>query len=102
MELWHFVWMLAGVTGLTAAGLTGNGWAMATGRAPDIWMLSSYSMATPLKAMALTIYAPLALVKSGLSDLGNNPAFALIVIAAGLFWSFIQGVFILTTFFGIT
>jgi hypothetical protein len=102
MQLYYFVWALAAVTGLTAAGLAGNGWAMATGRRPTIWMLSEYSVSMPLKVLALIAYAPLAVVKSGFSYIDHNPVFAVMVVLAGLFWSFMQGVFILTTFFGFT
>ena len=102
MELYHFVWMLAAVTGLTAGGLAGNGWAMVTGQRPSLWMLSEYSVSLPLKVLALITYAPLALVKSGLSYVDTNPVFAVMVMIAGLFWSFLQGVFILTQFFGFT
>ena len=102
METWHFIWMLAAITGLTAGGLAGNGWAMVTGRRPDIWMLSEHSVSMPLKVLALITYAPLALVRNGLSSIDSNPVFAMLVMIAGLFWSFIQGVFILTQFFGFT
>ncbi len=102
METWHFIWVLAAITGLTAGGLAGNGWAMATGRRPDIWMLSEYSVSMPLKVLALIAYAPLAMVKSGLSYFDSNPVFAVMVTIAGLLWSFVQGVFILTQFFGFT
>ncbi len=102
MELWHFIWLLAALTGLTAAGLAGNGWAMVTGEHPHLWMLARYSATTPLRAIALVAYAPLGIVKSGVADMGHNPLFALLVISFGLVWSFLQGVFILTTFFGFT
>lgn len=102
MELYHVVWVLAAVTGLTSAGLAGNGWAVVTGQRPSIWMLTEYSVSMPLKVLALITYAPLAVVKSGLSYVDSNPVFAMMVMIAGLFWSFLQGVFILTTFFGYT
>ncbi len=102
MQLWQFVWILAAVTGMTAAGLIGNCWAIVTGRRPDIWMLSSYGVTTPLRALALMAYAPLALVRTGLSYVDYNPVFAMMVLATGLLWSFLQGVFILTAFFGFT
>ena len=102
METWQFVWALAALTGLTAGGLAGNGWAMVTGRRPDIWMLSEYSVSMPLKVLALITYTPLAMVKSGLSYVDSNPVFAVMVMIAGLLWSFVQGVFILITFFGFT
>lgn len=102
METYQFIWVLTGIAGLVSAGLAGNGWALATGRFPSIWMLSTYSAATPLKTLVLCVYAPLGIVKAGLSDLDHNPAFAVLLLAVGLVWSFLQGVFILTTFFGFT
>ncbi len=65
-------------------------------------MLADYSVSMPLKVLALITYAPLAVVKSGLSYIDSNPVFAVMVTLTGLFWSFMQGVFILTTFFGYT
>ena len=102
METWQFVWILAALTGLTAGGLAGNGWAIVTGERPSLWMLSQYSVSMPLKVVALIVYAPLALVKSGVSYVDSNPVFAALVTIAGLFWSFVQGVFILITCFGFT
>lgn len=102
MQTWHFIWMLAALTGVASAGLTASGWAMVTGEHPSIWMLSRYSMATPLKAAALTVYAPLALIRAGLGHLDQNPVLAVLIAATGLLWSFLQGVFILTQVFGFT
>lgn len=102
MEIWHFVWMLAAVTGLVAAGVTGSGWAVVTGRRPSIWLLADYSVTTPVRAFVLAVYAPLALVRAGLEFTGQNPVLSLLMLGLGLFWSFLQGVFILTTFFGFT
>lgn len=102
MELWHFVWLLAALTGLAAAGLVGSGWATVTGERLGLAMLASYRVTTPLRALVLLIHAPLALVRAGLWYLGYNPIFAFLLLGAGVFWSFLQGVFILTTFFGFT
>ena len=102
METWHFIWALAALTGLTTAGIAGSGWALVTGERPSIWILSTYSVATPLRVAALVFYAPLAMVKAGLGYMDHNPVFAMMVLATGLVWSFMQGVFILTTFFGFT
>lgn len=102
METWHFIWLLAGFTGIVSSGLVGSGWAVVTGERPNIWMLSTYSVATPLRAVALMAYAPLATVKAGLAHSDQNPVLGMMFLAAGLLWSFLQGVFILTTFFGFT
>lgn len=102
MELFQFVWILAGITGITAAGLIGTGWTIVTGTRPSIWLLSRYSPAMPLVVFALVGYGPLAVTKAGLSDIDNNPAFGMLLLATGLVWSFLQGVFILTAVFGLT
>ena len=102
MESYHFVWMLAAVTGMAAAGLAGSGWAVVTGRRPQLRLLAEYHATTPLRALALIIYAPLGLMNAGAGVLGENPAFSIVLVAAGLVWGFMQGVFILTTFFGFT
>jgi hypothetical protein len=102
METWHFVWMLAAVTGLVVAGLTGSFWSLLTGERPSLAMLEDFSPMAPLKGMALVVYAPLAVTRAGLTSIDLNPVFALIVAGIGLVWSFLQGVFIMTTFFGFT
>lgn len=102
METWHFVWLLAAVTGIVAAGIAGSGWVLVTGDRPRIWMLATYSVSMPIKLVALIIYAPLALIRAGLSYLDQNPLLGFAIAGAGLLWSFVQGAFILTTFFGFT
>lgn len=102
METYYFVWVLTGIAGLVAAGLAGSACALATGSQPTIWLLSRYSWTMPLKTLALCVYAPLGIVKIGLSDIEHNPALALMLLALGMVWSFLQGVFILNTFFGFT
>jgi hypothetical protein len=102
METYHFIYALAILTGLVPAGLAGSSWAIATGNAPRIGLLYRIDYLTPLKVLALIIYAPLGIVRAGLAYLDENPFVAFPVLAAGLSWSFLQGVFILTTFFGYT
>ena len=102
MESFHVVWLLAAFTGLAAAGLVGNGWALIAGRPPHIRLLAENHFHSPLRALALVIYAPLALVNAGTATVNENPVFAIFLVGFGLLWSFMQGVFILTTFFGFT
>ncbi len=102
METWHFVFALAAMTGLVSAGLAGSAWALATGHPPRPGILYRLDLLTPLKVLALCTYAPLGLVKTGLWYLEYNPFIAIPVVTLGLGWSFLQGVFILTTFFGYT
>ncbi|MBC8037744.1 MAG: hypothetical protein H7X89_11075 [Rhizobiales bacterium] len=102
METWHFVYMLAAVTGLVSAGVAGSAWALATGQTPRIGMLYHFDSLTPLKVLALCLYAPLGVAKAGLWYLEYNLFVAIPVLALGVGWSFLQGVFILTAFFGYT
>ena len=102
METWHFVWVLAALTGLATAGVAGSGWALATGELPRVWMLSRYSVAMPLKLAALLAYGPLGVVRAGLGYVDYNPMLAFIIVSAGLAWSFMHGVFIMVSFFGFT
>jgi hypothetical protein len=102
METWHVVWALAAITGLVAAGLAGSLCAMITGERPGLSMLDDLSPATFAKGLALAIYAPLGLTRAGLGSFDFNPAFALLLLGIGTVWSFMQGVFIMVTFFGFT
>jgi len=102
MQTWHFVYALAAATGLVSAGLAGSSWELATGQRPRIGILHRLDYLTPLRTLALCIYAPLGVARTGLWYLEYNPLIALLVLALGAGWSFLQGVFILTTFFGYT
>lgn len=102
MEPWHFAWSLAASAGLVSAGLTGSAWVLVTGKSPRAGMLFDFDYLTPLKVLALCIYAPLGVLRLGLWYLEYNPFIGMVMLAAGLGWSFLQGVFILTTFFGYT
>ena len=102
MAVYYFIYIHAAVTGLVSAGLAGSAWAIATGQAPRLGILYRLDYLTPLKVIALCIYAPLGVVRLGLWYLEYNPFFALAAVGLGLGWSFLQGVFILTTFFGYT
>ena len=102
MEAWHVVWVLAAVTGLVSAGLVGSAWAVAVGERPSLAMLGTFDLSTPLKWLVLLIYGPLAVTRIGIGSIDCHPASAVVLLLIGVAWSFLQGVFILTTFFGFT
>jgi hypothetical protein len=100
MSTLAFLYALTVLVGLVPAGMAGSSWAMATGEAPRLGMLHRLDYLTPLRVIALCLYAPLAVIRLALWYLEYNPVFALLVLGIGVGWSFFQGVFILTTFFG--
>ena len=100
MEAIHLLWALAAATGLVAGGLAGSGFALIAGSPPRLGMLHRLDHLTPIRVAALCLYGPLGLVRAGLSYLAQNPVVALAMLGLGLGWSFLLGVFILTTFFG--
>jgi hypothetical protein len=97
----ELAYLFAGGVGLTAAGIIGSLWGMVYGRSPGLWLLESAHPAMPVNAMAVVFHAPMAFVKRGVWDLVARPIQGVALIAAGLGWSFLQGVFILTQFFGV-
>ncbi len=100
METWMFVWVLAALLGMAVAGVTGSGWAMITGERPHPELFYKLDSATPFKILAVIIYGPLAFIRGGYDFIDDSPIFAFAAMAVGAVWSFLQGVFILTTFFG--
>ena len=100
METYHFVYLFAAAVGITSAGLMGTLWAMAAGEFPRPGHLARSDVATPLRVIALIVSAPAQILRTGLWYLEYNPILALLIIVVGLGWSFLQGVFILTTFWG--
>ena len=99
--LW-FTYALTVVVGLVPGGVLGSAWAVATGDAPRVELLHRLDYLTPLKVITLCIYAPLGVLRGAFWYAEYNPILAVLILAFGLGWSFLQGVFILTTFFGFT
>lgn len=102
MEPHYFAYLFAIAVGLVAAGFTGSLWAVAAGEFPRPGHLARADMATPLRAIAVAVSAPALLLRLGLWYVGHNPVVAVLLLALGLGWSFLQGVFILVAFFGFT
>lgn len=102
METWMFVWVMAALLGMAVAGVVGSGWAVITGERPHPELFYKLDGRTPFKVAALVIYGPMAFIRGGYDFIDDNPFFGAMVMAIGVVWSFLQGVFILTTFFGFT
>lgn len=98
----YFIYALTALVGLVPGGILASGWEVATGERPGIALLYRLDWLTPLKIFTLCVYAPLAVVRAGLGYSGVNPVLAVLILGFGLGWSFLQGVFIMTTVFGFT
>lgn len=98
----YFLYALTAVVGLVPGGVLGSAWTVATGEAPRVGILHRLDYLTPLKVITLCAYAPLGVVRSAIWYSAYNPVLAVVMLAFGLGWGFLEGVFILTTFFGFT
>ena len=101
MDMVHLAYLYAIAVGIVAAGTVGSMWALATGESPRFGLLLEPSIIAPLRALAVVAYAPLMLLFAAWHFVGKAIVGMLLVVAS-LGWSFLQGVFILTLFFGFT
>lgn len=93
--------VLAMATGIVAAGLAQSLWAMATGERPQLEMLETFGLATPIKVLVLIVCAPVLLARVAWRLLDGAPVPGMGVLAVAGLWSFVQGVFILSQVFRI-
>ena len=101
MEISYPVYLCAIAVGIVAAGVTGSMWAMATGESPRFGLLLEPSAMAPVRALVVVAYAPLMILLWAWRFI-DRPIAGMLLVAASLGWSFLQGVFILTQFFGVT
>jgi hypothetical protein len=101
MEISYPVYLYVIAVGIVAAGVTGSMWAMATGESPRFGLLLEPSAIAPVRALIVVAYAPLLILLTAWRFVGS-PILGMLLVAASLGWSFLQGVFILTQFFGVT
>jgi hypothetical protein len=101
MDIAYLVYLYAIVVGLVAAGIMGSIWSLATGEELRFGLLLEPSFLAPVRALVVVACAPLLLLLAARRHVGSAVV-GLLMIAASLGWSFLQGVFILTQFFGVT
>ena len=101
MDMVYLVYLYAIAVGFVAAGVTGSMWALATGENPRFGLLLEPGVIAPLRALVVVASAPLLLLLAAWRIVGNAIAGMLLVVAS-LGWSFLQGAFILTQFFGVS
>ena len=95
------LYVYAVAVGFVSAGLIGSGWALVTGARPGFQLLLEPSIFVPFRTAAVVFHAPLMVLDRGLVNVAERPAIGIVMIAASLGWSFLQGVFILTQIFGL-
>jgi hypothetical protein len=103
MATQHAAYLFALAVGIISSGIIGNAWAMATGDAPRLGDIldPSPTLLTPIRVIAALFSAPTTILVDGFGWFIAQPFFGIPIILAGLVWSFLQGVFILTTVFGL-
>jgi hypothetical protein len=102
MDVQHLAWFMALAVGIASSGVIGSAWELATGEEARLGNLldPNPSALTPFRAFAAIFSAPTKILLDGFWWLIEKPIFGVPIIAAGLVWSFLQGVFILTTVLG--
>ncbi len=88
-------------TGIISAGLTSSLWALVFDDAPSFALLLQSDFLTPLKVLVVVLAAPMIVMSHAVWWLVARPAVGFLLLLAGLCWSFLQGVFILTQVFRI-
>ena len=101
MDMVYLVYLYAVAVGFAAAGVTGSMWTLATGEEPRFGLLFEPGLIAPLRALVVVASAPLLLLLVAWRFVGNAIA-GMLLVAASLGWSFLQGAFILTQFFGVS
>jgi len=101
MTIFYLVYIYAIAVGIVTAGIAGSMWALATGERPRFGLLLEPSAIAPVRALVVVVTAPLMMLLAAWRFVGS-PIVGMLLIAASLGWSFLQGVFILTQFFGVT
>jgi hypothetical protein len=101
MDMVYLAYLFAVAVGIVTAGVTASLWTLAAGEQPRFGLLLEASAIAPLRALVVVVSAPLLLMLAAWRYVGSV-GMGLLLVAASLGWSFLQGVFILTQFFGVT
>ncbi len=101
MDTVHLAYLFAVAVGIVTAGVTASLWTLTVGDEPRFGRLLEPSAVAPLQALVVMISAPLLLLLAAWRYAGSASV-GMLLVAASLGWSFLQGVFILTQFFGVT
>jgi hypothetical protein len=98
----HVAYLFAIAMGIVSSGAIGSLWAIAADEAPSLDMLEEADLWMPLRIIVVVLSGPTTLIINSFWWLIEKPIVGLVMLAAGLSWSFFQGVVILTQVFGAT
>lgn len=98
----HFAYLFAVATGIVSSGAIASLWAILTDESPSFKMLGDDDILIPIKVPVVILSGPTTLIMDAAWWLFERPLVGLLMVVAGLGWSFVQGVVILTRIFGVT
>ena len=99
----HWVaYVFAVAAGFVSSGCIGTRWALAWHEEPNLHALEHVDLLTPFRAVAFVFSAPTRLIITSIHGFLNRPLATLGMLIVGLALSFVQGVVVLTQFFGVT
>ncbi len=102
MGVEYIAYLFAIAVGVVTSGAIVSLWAVLTDEAPSVVMLTNGSVFAPLKVPLVILGAPVTIMGSAFKWMFESPMLGVLLLILGIFWSFIQGVFILTQIFGVT
>ena len=102
MEMQQAAQLLAVAVGIVSSGLVSSLWEIATEENLQLGNLldPAPTFLTPLRVLAIVLSAPIIVLVDAFWWMLAKPVFGVPLVMAGLVWSFLQGVFILTKVFG--
>ena len=101
MDMVYLAYLFAAAAGIVLAGVTASLWTLAVGEEPRFGLLLEPSAIAPLRALVVMVSAPILLLVAARHYIGRASV-SMLLVAASLGWSFLQGVFILTQIFGVS
>ena len=102
MNIHWVAYLFAVAAGVVSSGAIGTLWALALDEKLGLEALGRADLLTPFRGVAFVFSAPTLLIIKSKHGFFNRPLTALGLLMVGLALSFVQGVVLLTQFFGVT
>lgn len=102
MHAHHIAYLFAIATGIVSSGAIGSLWKVLAGESPSFKMLADNDILIPIKVPVVILTGPTTLLIDAAWWMIKRPSVGFLMLLAGLGWSFVQGVVILTRIFGVT